>query len=214
MTARRGRTLETNVSRILQAIGETPAELSDAPALILTIGLPGSGKSTFCRRLAGEIDAVVLESDALRRLLFGEPAYTPLESRNLFAALHAAAHELLEQSRSVIIDATNVRESDRRPAYAIAAETGARLLVLSFTAPEAVIEQRLARRSLDADPADTSTADLRVYRLLQAREEPPRTVNLNIDTSDAVATESAFRWVVEACRPQAAGTARMGGGTP
>lgn len=56
MTARSGSTLETDVSQILQA-AESPArrhhgpsDPQDAPALIVTVGLPGHGKCDVTKR--------------------------------------------------------------------------------------------------------------------------------------------------------------------
>ena len=172
--------------------------------LVLTIGLPGSGKSTFARRLAPEIDATILESDALRHLLVKQPSYSRTENRRLFAALHAAAHALLGSGRSVIIDATSVRESDRIPAYELAGRTGARLIQLSFSASREVIEQRLAGRSNAVDPADNSSAGIGVYRRMAETAEPPKREHWSIDTSDDAATDAALTRVVEACRPVAA----------
>jgi predicted kinase len=211
-----GRTLETRVSRILKAIGEAPRDTSPAPTLILTVGLPGSGKSTFVRRLAPRIGAVVLESDALRRLLFGRPSYSALESRRLFEAIRASARELLEHGRTVVIDATNVKESDREPFYELVRESGARLMVLRFTAPPGVIEQRLTARGNGLNQHDYSSAGMAVYRMLAEREEPLRIDHLHIDTSDADAVVSALGRVVDACRPSLAGGAgRQGmGGEP
>ena len=65
------------------------------PALVVISGLPGTGKSQFARELQRRTGAVVLESDALRRLLFEKPSYSWQESRRLFAAIHAVAERLL-----------------------------------------------------------------------------------------------------------------------
>jgi predicted kinase len=161
------------------------------------VGLPGSGKSTFARRLAREIDAAVLESDALRRLLLGDPTHSAAESRRLFAALHEASRRLLTQGVSVIIDATNLKESDRRPAFESATETGARLQVIHFSAPWPVMAKRLAGRVRGMDPNDKSTADIGVYCRMAEEEQPLLHEHLRIDASDPVATESVFRRVVE-----------------
>ena len=58
-------------------------------------GLPGSGKSYFCRRLASRYPIARLESDALRKALFGQPTHSPEESRRLFAACHHVLDRLL-----------------------------------------------------------------------------------------------------------------------
>ena len=202
LASRAGR-LQTDVSRILEAANPAYSIPTEAPALILTIGLPGSGKSTFCRRLAPQIDAVVLESDAIRRQFFGAPTYSQAESRRLFSALHTAARELLLHGRNVIVDATNLRESDRRPAYSVADETGSRLILLSFSAPKNVIEQRLAKRVETPDAADNSSAGLSVYHRMAERAEMPLREHFSVDTSSAASIEAALSRVVEACRPQA-----------
>ena len=208
--ASRDARLEKDVSRILATIPDDATAPPDtAPVLIFTIGLPGSGKSTFCRLLAPLIDAVILESDALRRLLFGEPSYSTKESQRLFDSLHAAARELLNHRRNVIIDATSLRESDRRPVYEIAEETGARLIQLSLSAPSDVIQQRLSNRMDSPAAEDNSSAGLSIYQRMAATAEAPQREYWNIDTSNDEAIEAVMNRVVEACR-YSAGRA-MGG---
>src|SRR5688500_3913912 len=117
------------VARILDSLSVRPAVVA-RPALILMAGLPGSGKSTFARRLAGATGATVLESDALRQLLFGGPTHEAAESHALFGAIFEAAGTLLRDGHSVIIDATNLKRSDRRPAHDLVAATGASLVIV------------------------------------------------------------------------------------
>ncbi len=202
MSPSKARALQQDVSRILDYLDLPTALGHQTPSLVLASGLPGSGKSTFCRRLAVETGAIVLESDALRRVLFLQPAHDSRESARLFAALWQAARTLLQRGAGVIVDATNLRQTDRQPAYELAEQTGARLLLLSFEAPENVIEQRLTRRVSSPDAADNSTAGVAVYRRMAETAEPFHDAHWTIDTSDSDATESALRAVVAAIRDE------------
>ncbi len=196
--------LEVDVSKILQATSsQAPASDLESPLVVLTIGLPATGKSTFTRRLAPLIDATILESDAIRRLLFEQPGYTRAESKRLFIALHEAARNLLGAGHNIIIDATSIRESDRRPVYGIAAAAGAPLLLLNFRATPEVIEQRLTRRADALDPGDSSSAGLGIYRRMAARAEQPLREHWTIDTTNAAETDGALNRLVEACRSEA-----------
>ena len=64
------------------SLGDLP-EPSVNPAFIIVSGLPGSGKSYLCRRLAERLELPVIESDALRRLLFPSPDHGRRESERL-----------------------------------------------------------------------------------------------------------------------------------
>src|SRR5687768_17228484 len=111
MTSADARLRQEHVARIFNSVNARTSAVAQ-PALILMAGLPGSGKSTFARRLAEATGAIVLESDALRQLLFAGPTHQATESRALFAAMFEAAGRLLSNGHSVIIDATNLKRSD------------------------------------------------------------------------------------------------------
>ena len=184
------------IARILELTGRPQAK-SKEPWLVLTVGLPGSGKSTFARKLARATRAVVLESDALRSALFERPTHESEESKQLFEALYAAAAQLLHAGQTVIVDATNLKERDRHPAYEVAKAMGAGLLVLHFRASEAVTAERLTSRSRGFDPDDRSTADMSVYMKMAELEEPLLREHWRIDTSDAADTDAALDRAIE-----------------
>jgi predicted kinase len=177
--------------------------------LLMTVGLPGTGKSTFCRRLAPLIGATILESDALRRLLFEKPTHSARENAALFSALHEAARVLLVGGTVVIIDATSIVERDRRHLYRLASDAGARLAIACFDAPRRVIEERLRRRAFDGDPLDSSTADITIYDRMAPRFRLPARDHWLIDTSDSEAMEAALTQIAAYCRARYDGVAQV-----
>jgi predicted kinase len=89
----------------------------------------------------------------------------------------------------VVFDATNLVERRRQPLYALADETGARLLIALTWAPPRLIRERLAGRAAGADPLDLSDATWSVYRRMrrpQPISRPHLLVNTAVDLEQAV----------------------------
>jgi hypothetical protein len=172
---------DPDTARILQSLpGARPAS---PPSLVLLCGLPGAGKSHFQRALRLQTGAVALESDALRKLLVGAPTYSGEENGRLFRAIRSATRRLLAGGYSVIIDATNLTERERRPFYRIAERLGARLYVVRVTAPDDIVYARLDRRLAGDRGADNSDAGREVYeRMREAWRDIPRS-HLVVDSS-------------------------------
>jgi predicted kinase len=186
--------LAEDVDKILTELGPLPPR-RPRPALVMAAGLPGSGKSRFCRELRRRTGAVILESDALRRALFGEPDHSQAESRRLFAAIHVAIERLLRAGVHTILDATNLAEWQREPLYTIAERTGARLIPVWLEAPPHEVQARLANRSRRADPKDRSTAGLAVYERMRAQVEKIQRPHRVVDTSQG--TQEALDAIAE-----------------
>ena len=76
--------------------------------LIMTVGIPGSGKTTWAEKFANERPAMkIYSSDKLRQEMF-DCTYTKEENRALFAELHKRVRQDLAEGHSVIFDATNI----------------------------------------------------------------------------------------------------------
>jgi len=180
-----------DVDRILGALGPLPPSRHH-PALVVVSGLPGTGKSLFCRELRRRTGVAVLESDALRKLLFSRPSYSSEESQRLFAAIHTAIARLLAAGISCTLDATNLKERHRQPLYDIAEELGAKLILVEVTAAPDVVRRRLAARTNYGDAL--SDAGSVVYeRMRREVEEIQREhfqVNTAADTGPALTTIS------------------------
>lgn len=159
--------LAEDVSLLKKALGKLPEPVA-TPSLIIVSGLPGTGKSYFCRRLAERIDLVVLESDNMRKHLFPSPTYSKEESARLFRACHSLIWELLKKGITVALDATNLEEHNRERLYHIADQSGARLIIVRMEAPPELVRQRLERRAKREVREDNSDADWSVYSRMRS----------------------------------------------
>jgi hypothetical protein len=165
-------------------------------------GLPGSGKSYVSRRLAARLDAVVVESDWVRKLLFPQPDYGPLESMITHGACRALIRRLLWAGRGAIYDATNLIEAQRQVVYELARSCHAELVIIRTVAAPQEIMRRLAARK--HRPESNSDADWNVYLRLAESAEPIRRRHICVDTTKPVES-----WLLEVDRAFAVSRASM-----
>ncbi len=171
-----------DVGRLKEALSELPEPMAQ-PFFIVVSGLPGTGKSYFSRQLAQQVDCAIVESDALRKVLFPVPSYSAQESHRLFQALHILIAELLGQGTAVLLDATNLVEHHRERFYHIADQLRLKLIIVRVEAPSEVIRERLQSRAQDNDSPDSSDADWMVYQRMKPRAQQIRRNHFAVDTS-------------------------------
>jgi predicted kinase len=171
-----------DADRLEASLGPLPAPVA-RPGVAVLVGLPGSGKSHFARALAARFPAAILDSDALRAVLFAEPKHTEREHGRLFPAIHVLMDRLLARGIPVIVDATNLKESNRRMYYKIAERHQSPLALVHVWAPRRVIRERLRSRADARDPLDRSTATEDVLRDMLGDVERIRRQHVRIDTS-------------------------------
>ena len=173
--------------RLVDSIGVLP-EAEAQPTLIVVSGLPGTGKSYFCRRLAERLPFIILESDALRKQLFPAPTYSTEESTHLFRAIYQLIEDLLKKGIPIILDATNLEERHRERLYNIAERLNARLILVNVQAPPELVEKRLRKRMERKNVKDNSDADWEVYQKMKATEEKIKRRHFTVDTSKDITT--------------------------
>lgn len=83
------------------------------PALVMMVGLPASGKSTYAKELAKKINATIFSSDELRKEMFGDVNNQDNNSE-LFIELHKRIKDCLKSGSNAIYDATNISSKRRR----------------------------------------------------------------------------------------------------
>ena len=137
--------LDSDVQRLMESLGQLPEPLVE-PAFIVVSGLPGTGKSHFSSKLAERLSFIILESDALRKVLFPSPSYGLSESSHLFRAIHLLIERLLKRGVPLILDATNLSERYRERLYSIAYRLDVKLILVRVEAPPGVVQERLKAR--------------------------------------------------------------------
>ena len=150
-----------------------------APALVLSTGLSGSGKSTVALELVQALGAVRVRSDVERKRLHGlaatdrpaDPAqlYHPQATVRTYERLAQIARAALEGGVSVVVDAVFNRRSEREALREVARACGATFAVLECRAPDGVLAQRVQARQ--AEGRDASDADAAIVELQRRTRE-------------------------------------------
>jgi predicted kinase len=179
--------LEEDVQSLRRSLGGLP-QPQVKPPLIVVSGLPGTGKSFFCRKLADKLPFLILASDSLRRILFPAPQYDEHENRRLFSTCHALIEELLRKGIPVIFDATNLLEHHREYLYRAAERAGAKLILVWLEAPPEVVRQRLLARETATVPQSDSQAGWEIYNRMRSRRQKIYRNHLVVDTSQDITT--------------------------
>lgn len=110
--------------------------------IVILVGLPGSGKSSYLDRLG----VTGLSSDAMRRLLADDETDQTVNAR-VFQAVRYLLRERLALGRPVTyIDATNLTPEERRPYVDIGKSFGCEVEALFFDVPLDVCLARNAQR--------------------------------------------------------------------
>lgn len=172
--------LLSDVQRLTEGLGQFP-EAAAEPVFIAVSGLPGTGKSYFCSKLAERLSFVILESDVLRKALFPSPNYSQQESSRLFRACHLIIERLLRKGISLILDATNLSERYRERLYSIADRLNVRLILVCVEAPPQVVRERLKSRL--NNPENKSDADWEVYQRMKSSVQKIYRHHYVVDTS-------------------------------
>ena len=110
--------------------------------IVLLVGLPGSGKSTYLAQLG----VTGLSSDAIRHLLADDETDQTIHDR-VFQTLRYLLRQRLAIGRpATYIDATNLTVEERRPYIGIGKSYGCEVEAVFFDVPLEVCRARNARR--------------------------------------------------------------------
>ncbi len=177
-----------------------------APALYITFGLSGSGKSTVARAVSAPLGAIRIRSDVERKRLFGLPPrahsqsaprqglYTQEASGRTYTRLAELAATLLQCGYPVVVDATFLEGPERARFRGIAEDHGVPFAIIETRAPDPVLRARIAPRlaaGRDASEADAAVLDHQLQSgSALSRDERARTVT--VDTAQSLALDDVL----------------------
>lgn len=145
--------------------------------MIVIGGMSGSGKSTLGEELAKRMpDAVLLDSDVVRKQLFGvdpttplpEQAYTAESTKKFIRHIHRKATKYLQKGKTVIVTGLFLDTKTRGKQEKLAKKNDADFVGIYMHASAALLFDRVAKRTGSA-----SDADKKVLRK-QFKTIPPR----------------------------------------
>lgn len=134
------------------------------PRLIMLVGIPGSGKTTYAMEfLKLNMKTVYLSSDKIREELWGDESVQG-DNNEIFTLMQNRAIEALNNGMNVIYDATNVTRKDR--SYIIS-------LCPEFVKIEAHIIWAPIETCIERDAARDRTVGKAVIDKMLKRFQPP-----------------------------------------
>ena len=174
-----------------------------SPCVIVLCGASGTGKSTIAGTLAGRIGAAYVSSDATRKRLvgmrpqqsgvaeFGAGLYAPEMRTRTYEEMRRRAQEHLAAGRSVILDATHGRATERGAARLVAQEAGVPVLVISLSLTDdaalARIEARMSDPLLTSDiTPDTYRRQIEEFETPATHEGPTLSLNGGLPLSEMI----------------------------
>jgi predicted kinase len=133
--------------------------------IIMVIGLPGTGKSTFAHALAVAIGGRHLNTDIIRDALGKRGQYDSETKAGIYAEMLRQTSIALSRGENVVIDGTFYQQKLRLPYIAIAKKYEVPIYWMEIGADEQIIRSRVNQRRI------FSEADFEVYLKIKSEYE-------------------------------------------
>lgn len=126
--------------------------------MVILIGLPGSGKSTYLQRLGAQ----PISSDLIRQLLVDDPTDQTIHSRVFMTIRYLVRHRLAIGREVTYVDATHLNIAEREPYMKLAKAYGCDVEAIFFDVPIEICQERNSRRDrvVPAEAIQTMLAKL------------------------------------------------------
>lgn len=170
------------------------------PLLLINCGLSGSGKSVGTQLLLDKLPAIQVRSDIERKRLYGidisnhqatgvgKAIYSKEATNKTYSRLQNIAELLLKCGLSVVIDAANLKISQRQIFEELASSLHVPYFIIVYSAPEYILMERVKQRSIQGDDVSDATLEVLQHQLENAEPltEGEKQYSIEIDTSNGI----------------------------
>lgn len=146
-----------------------------SPRLLVLVGIPGSGKSTWAQQMQKDHGCRVISSDEIRLELFGDlqSAQTPRHHQEVFRLVHRRLLEALRNGEVAVCDATNLYPRARRPLYELAREAGVPAEIVFFGDHDLAKERNALRKGGERVPDEPMERMQKAVEKMDLGQEAP-----------------------------------------
>ena len=136
--------------------------------LYITVGLPGSGKSTYVKNFIKDKDIEYLSSDSLRAV-YGKDETDQTVTSIVFGHIKRKVDEFLKDGKNVLVDATSVNRKERSDYINTAKKYGAKVVAIVFKMDRQGLIDRNKKRG---EQGGRVVPDFVIDKMLAKFEEP------------------------------------------
>ena len=136
--------------------------------LYITVGLPGSGKSTYAKEFIKGKEIEYLSSDSLRAV-YGKSEEDQTVTPLVFGHIKRKVDEFLKDGKNVLVDATSVNRRERSDYINNAKKYGAKVVAIVFKMDRQGLIDRNKKRG---EQGGRVVPDFVIDKMLAKFEEP------------------------------------------
>ena len=136
--------------------------------LYITVGLPGSGKSTYVKNFIKDKEIEYLSSDSLRAV-YGKSEEDQTCTHQVFGHIKRKVDEFLKDGKNVLVDATSVNRKERSDYINTAKKYGSKVVAIVFKMDRQGLIDRNKKRG---EQGGRVVPDFVIDKMLAKFEEP------------------------------------------
>ena len=144
--------------------------------LYITVGLPGSGKSTYVKNFIKDKDIEYLSSDELRAI-YGKDETDQSVTSIVFGHIKRKVDEFLKDGKNVLVDATSVNRKERSDYIKTAKKYGAKVVAIVFKMDRQGLIDRNKKRG---EQGGRVVPDFVIDKMLNKFEEPSYSEGIDV----------------------------------